>query len=415
MTIKNHPSRQAGSSALLWVALACTLLLALRKPWALYSPQLWAEDGSIFLIQAEQLGWRAFIEPYNGYLHLLPRLVAWIAHLTADPACWPAIYNGLAFTISAALFARIAHPRVDLPAKPGLMLALVLVVGTGEVLINVTNLQWLTAFFLVLHVFTSPAPTLAAQIRDLTLLGIVGLNGPFAIVFAPLLGWRVWRAWPEKNPQRTFHFWAIAILAICAALQGWFVTHAHGGLAFPVSPEPFRPLMGCSIVGSRLITWTFLGPLPVRAWPLWIHAIIGVVSLTALLGWALRADARRPIRTLLVAAFGLVTAACAYRVRADTWEDDNLINGDRYFYISRVLLAWLVVLEMNTTPRAIAIAARALGLAAVLSHAPYFILPAPPNFQWAQHCEPIRRGVPAKIPTLPAGWILEYPGRAPRP
>jgi hypothetical protein len=173
--------------------------------------------------------------------------------------------------------------------------------------------------------------------------------------------------------------------------------------------------MGCSIVGSRLITWTFLGPLPVRAWPLWIHAIIGVVSLTALLGWALRADARRPIRTLLVAAFGLVTAACAYRVRADTWEDDNLINGDRYFYISRVLLAWLVVLEMSATPRAIAFAARALGLAAVLSHAPYFILPAPPDFHWAQHCEPIRRGVPAKIPTLPAGWILEYPGRAPRP
>ena len=34
-------------------------LLALRKPWALHTPQLWAEDGSIFLVQAEQLGLRA--------------------------------------------------------------------------------------------------------------------------------------------------------------------------------------------------------------------------------------------------------------------------------------------------------------------------------------------------------------------
>src|SRR5215213_3404491 len=130
------PARVAWKSPrnLAWVVVACAVLLALRKPWALHTPQLWAEDGSIFLTQDEQMGVRAWWEPYNGYLHLLPRLIAWIASHTADPAWWPAIYNGLAFVITVLLFARLASKRVELPAKPWIMLTFVLVVGTGEVL-----------------------------------------------------------------------------------------------------------------------------------------------------------------------------------------------------------------------------------------------------------------------------------------
>ena len=39
--------------------------------------------------------------------------------------------------------------------------------------------------------------------------------------------------------------------------------------------------------------------------------------------------------------------------------------------------------------------------------------PAPPDYHWADHCDAIRRGVPAKIPILPEGWVLDYPGRTP--
>ncbi|MSU50223.1 MAG: hypothetical protein EXS37_14250 [Opitutus sp.] len=389
----------------MWLVLVCAALLVLRKPWALHTPQLWAEDGSIFLTQDEQMGLRAFFEPYNGYLHLLPRLIAWLASHTADPAWWPAIYNGLAFAISVGLFARMASPRVELPSKSWLMLAFVLVVGTGEVLINVTNLQWVTAFFLLLQIFLARPTTAAQRFGDIAILLIVGLNGPFAIVFLPLLAWRTWR---ERHAD---NFLALAALGACAVVQGWLVTHTGGGLSLHEGAEPFRPLMGLSILGSRLVTWTFLGPAPVRAWPLWVHAVIAVAFIGALLAWALRADARRAVRGPLVAAFCLVTVACAYRVRADTWQDDNLVNGDRYFYISRVLLAWLLILEIDTVPRTVAYAARVLCLAGVLTHAPRFILPAPPDYKWAAHCDPIRRGVPANIYTLPEGWWIEYPGR----
>ncbi len=392
---------------LLWLVLGCAVLLALRKPWALHTPQLWAEDGTIFLTQDEQMGLRAWWEPYNGYLHLLPRLIAWIASRTADVAWWPAIYNGLAYAINVALFARLASQRVQLPAKAGLMLAFVLVVGTGEVLINVTNLQWVTAFFLLLQVFTVRPETWLQRTGDLLLLTVVGLNGPFALLFAPLLAWRAWR---ERNLDTLL---ALVVLVACAAVQGWLVTRAGSNLSLHAGTEPFRPLMALSITGSRLVTWTVLGPWAVRAWPVWVHAAIAVGFIGALLAWALRRDPRRPVRAWLVAAFCLVTAACAYRVRADTWQDDNLVNGDRYFYISRVLLAWLVVLEWNATPRAVAWGARLLCITGVVTHAPFFMLPAPPDYKWAEHCDAIRRGVPANIYTLPEGWWIEYPGRSP--
>ena len=407
-TTASRADRANDPRVLGWLVLACAALLALRKPWALHTPQLWAEDGSIFLTQDEQMGLRALIEPYNGYLHLLPRLIAATASRTADPAWWPAIYNGFAFVLSVGVFARLASPRVQLPAKPWLMLAFVLVVGTGEVLINVTNLQWFTAFYLLLQVFVARPTTMAQRLGDLAIVLVVGLNGPFAIVFAPLVAWRTWR---ERHAD---NFLVLAAFGICALVQGWLVTHSGGSLSLHEGVEPFRPLTGFSILGSRLVTWTFLGPVPVRAWPFAVQAGIGIAFIGTLLGWALRPDGRRAVRGPIAAAFVFVTLACAYRVRADTWQDDNLADGDRYFYISRVLLVWLVILEFDAAPRAVACIARALCLAGVVMNAPRHMLPAPTDYKWAEHCDPIRRGVPANIYTLPEGWWIEYPGRPPK-
>jgi hypothetical protein len=401
-------SRDPSTSRLWWLVFVCAILLALRKPWALHTPQLWAEDGSIFLTQDEQMGIRAWWVPYNGYLHLLPRLIAWIASHTADPAWWPAIYNGLAYIITVALFTRLASRRVELPGKAWLMLSFVFVVGTGEVLINVTNLQWVTAFFLVFHLFTRPPNTAGQRAGDLAILALVGLNGPFALVLFPLFAWRTWR---ERNADV---FLALAMVGVCAAVQGWLVLRTGPGLNLGSGNESFDTLKFISIIGSRLVTWPLLGPAAVRALPGWVHAVIGIGVIAPLIGWGLRRDPRRAVRTFIVAAFCLITAASVYRVRADVWSHDNLVNGDRYFYMPRVLLAWLFIFEFDARPRAVAWLARGVCALAVVQHAPRYMLPAPMDYHWAEHCDPIRRGVPANIYTLPEGWWIEYPGREDR-
>ncbi|MFM8336747.1 MAG: hypothetical protein ACKODK_14420, partial [Opitutaceae bacterium] len=89
-----------------------------------------------------------------------------------------------------------------------------------------------------------------------------------------------------------------------------------------------------------------------------------------------------------------------------------LVNGDRYFFIPRVLVAWLVILEFRAAHRAVASTARGLCALGIALHVPHFIIPAPENHRWAENCDAIRRGVPAQIKTLPDGWYIEYPGRA---
>ena len=389
------------------LVLACAVLLFLRKPWALHTPQLWAEDGSIFLTQDEQLGLAAWWEPYNGYLHLLPRLIAWVASHTADPAWWPAIYNGFAFAISVGVFARMASPRVEMPAKPWLLLAFVLVVGTGEVLINVTNVQWIAAFFLVLQLFTRRPAGTVERLGDLALLGIVGLNGPFALLLAPFFAWRAWR---DRYADTLL---ALVVIAACAGVQATFLLRT--GLKLEGTTEAFRPLNLLATLGNRLVVWPLLGPTLAPRLPAWTHAVLGLALIGPLLFRAGRADALRPWRSVIAVLFCLVIGASVYRSRADTWNFSDLLQGDRYFYIPRVLLAWLLILETRATARAVAWTARGLCVLAVAQHAPWFVLPAPPDYHWAEHCDPIRRGVPANIYTLPEGWWIEYPGRPAKP
>ncbi len=101
-----------------WAVIAAYLLLIAHKPWALTTPQLWAEDGPVHLLDNEMLGWRALLTPHRGYLHTLPRMIAWLASHTVDIVHWPGFYNGAALLVTLGLFVRLASPRLVLPGKP---------------------------------------------------------------------------------------------------------------------------------------------------------------------------------------------------------------------------------------------------------------------------------------------------------
>lgn len=400
------PKENAATPAPALLVAVAAVLLALRKPWALHTPQLWAEDGSIFLQQDHDWGSRALLEPYNGYLHTLPRLIAWIASRAADVAWWPAIYNGLAFAITAGLFARLASGRIALPHKPWLLLALPLTVCSAEPIINVTNLQSVTTLFLLLQLFTAPAVTAAQRAGDLAILALVGLNGPFAILFLPLFAWRAWR---ERHLDARL---ALGMVAACAAVQGWFLS--RGGLALQAATEPFNPLGFLAVHGTRLVTWPLFGPAAVRGWPNVIHAVLAVAVIGALLWRAVRVAEGRTWRLPVVVVFTLLLAASWSRARTDLWAAADMTHGDRYFFLPRVLLTWLLIAECFAAERAVAWGARGLCVLGLTLNAPHFTLPAPPDYRWAEHCDPIRTGTPANIYTLPEGWWIEYPGRSQR-
>lgn len=380
-------------------------LFFLRKPHALTTPQLWAEDGSIFLVQAEVLGARAFTEHYMGYLHTLPRIVAAIAPRLLDPAWWPLFYNGVAFGVWLLVASRIFSPRLALPGKPWLVLALVAVPHSGEVMFNITNLQWITALALALQPMLAPPRTDGERRIDLVVLALLGLTGPFAVVLFPLYVWR-WLHEPDDGSLAP-----MLVVAGAAALQAWFIHTA--GPRFEHQDLALRAWPAIEIIARRLIVWPLLGQDLATNLPPAAVGGIGVALIGGLLGWALRPHPLQLARGQIATALALLTAAALYRSRPDTWDGDNLVFADRYFYLPRVLLVWLLVLEFDALPRLVAHVARGACLAIALVHAPSYITPPPTDYEWAKHVEPIRRGTPAKIPTLPENWTFEYPGRTP--
>jgi hypothetical protein len=378
-------------------------LLCLRRPDAVLTPQLWAEDGSIFLMQNDLHGTEALWLPYMGYLHTIPRLIAWTAPRLLDPAWWPHFYNGVAFVLWVAVMARLFSSRLALPGKPWLALAFLVAPHPGEVLVNVTNLQWVTAFFLLQQVLVAAPQNLRERVFDLVAPLLVALTGPFGLIFLPLFAWRCWRT------RRAFDGLVFAALAAAAATQAWFVARTGG--RFDYQDAPFQLFTTLEVLARRLVVWPLFG----RDFALgssagWI-GLLGGALFAVLLVRAFRPDPRRELRLRILAGVALITLAGLYRTRPDTWPGDNLDYADRYFYIPRVLLLWLLALEFDARPRWAAWLARAAAMLVALFQLPHYMLPRPPDYRWADHVAPIRQGVPGKLPTLPEGWTLDYQGR----
>ncbi len=284
------------------------------------------------------------------------------------------------------------------------MLSFVLVAHSGEIFTNITNLHWFTGFFLVLQALIDRPQTIAQRVGDLVLVFLVGLTDPSSIIFLPLFAWRWWRDRDADNLA------LLLLMGACAATQLYFLKTA--GLNAGAPTPPLHPGLLLERAGIRLIVWPFFGPRTVAALAPAVQAVIGLTVIAAIAAWAVRPDPRRALRLQLLAAWGLITFACVYRIRPDTWDVpiDNLGYAEPYFYMSRLLLVWLVIWEFDAQPRAIAIIAKMACVAGALLALPDFRVPDQPDYHWAENCDPIRRGVPANIPTLPGGWTLEYRG-----
>jgi hypothetical protein len=89
------------------------ILVALRTPGTWSNPGFYAEDGQIFFSQQLQNGASSLFQPYNGYFHLAPRLIA----LFASPA--PIFYQPLIYAACSAALQALAA-SFFLARKPGL-------------------------------------------------------------------------------------------------------------------------------------------------------------------------------------------------------------------------------------------------------------------------------------------------------
>jgi hypothetical protein len=84
-----------------------------RRPDAFFHPQFRAEN-FVFLIGAEKVGFAAIARPQAGYLHVIPRLIAWPA-TWLDPPLQPALFVGGWLVVALRSFTRACHPATPVP------------------------------------------------------------------------------------------------------------------------------------------------------------------------------------------------------------------------------------------------------------------------------------------------------------
>lgn len=148
---------------------------------------VWAEDGGLFLTDALR-GSGDLLAPYSGYVHLVPRALAWlVAQLPiAYAALGLALASAATVGLLAAYVARSLSPHVGLPTAAVAALPMGLHPWLGpEVLANLANLHW---FF----VMAAAVPVLLPEVRrDLPVSSVVVvvltvLTSGVAILLMPL-------------------------------------------------------------------------------------------------------------------------------------------------------------------------------------------------------------------------------------
>ncbi len=167
------------------VLLVIFLLLFFRNMRIFVCPVPWGEDFSIFISQEYSIGFpRTAFTLYAGYIHLLPRIIAWISVSAGIPVAMY-VMNWSVLLIKVWIFYLIykSEEISSRAVRLTLLGYLVLLPFCDEIYNNVTNLQWWLIPLMALIILrrSAGAAALAADVLVLVLTGLTGVN---SVMFA---------------------------------------------------------------------------------------------------------------------------------------------------------------------------------------------------------------------------------------
>lgn len=404
--LEDQPQRTAPSTVARgrrWIFAAICFVAALaalisRKPEQWFAPQFWAEDGTQFFFDAETHGWLSCLKPYAGYLLVGSRAIASMA------SWWPweyqpAIYVFAAGALAAAVAVRIAFSRLPMVVRVLGPVAVVAVPHSGEVFLNVTNLNWILALLLPLNLL-EPSPTGRGETwrrsGEVLLAGLSGLNAIFLAPFA--LGWAWQQRW-RREACVVLAAWLLAVLIQITVLAGESESRAITGLGEIIGSLDW--------VVSRYAMTVFVGRwAPFHSGWGWAIALV-VIGMIAALLWDRTNRFRLQAIALWCAGAGLLVAG---RFGSETW-GHPFAGGARYTYVPLVLFLWgFAWLVAGTERRGSRILAMTLYLCPVVAAWSMWRSPPQPQFDWPGQVAEVRAGVRDRL-EVPPGHSFRVPRR----
>lgn len=404
------------------VALVCSTIAWLRMPGPARDT-IWAEDGRVFLWDAlYSPAGSPLLHPYDGYVHLIPRVVAEVVVLTVTPAWYALALSAVSCVLAGATASLVYVCAATLTPNRWIRLGFasitVLVPSVPlEVLGNLANIHWFALWltpWLLLH---RPSSRLAS-IGFATVTLACSLTEVQTAFFLPLVLWR-WRDRPG---------WAVrAALILGVAIQ------MLGAAGRPERTPPLLPIDGFVtgyLVNAVMTPWW--GSAHAITWAVrvlgWGAAAVCLIpSVAALVVVLRRGDSDQRLAALVFPlASGVVWCAALFFSRpAAEWtrpdpESVRELPVLRYAVVpSMYLLAGIVlacaVLRWRPITRGIAvILAVPLTLAVVTSFAPTTGRSAgpawtPESTRGREHCLEDDTADYVDVQIAPHGWTTRVP------
>jgi hypothetical protein len=409
--VRGRRALPATAVVVLLVAVASAVVL-LRVPGVPPLSRLWAEDGSVFVSQSMiEGGLAAFPEPYAGYLHAVPRLMAAPAVLLPVTALdtWMSGLAVVALALLALLVYQASAGYVSLRwSRLALAASMVLLpVGATETLAVVANLQWYLLPAAVWALLWRPRAASGIGVAA-GVVGLTALSHPFALLLAPTVLVIVVAA----RTRRYLIVPAVWAVGVAVQLTAMVLSRGSRQAGWANAPD----------VASWLIKYV-AGPavLGDRAWfvPPWVGLAVGAVVLVAfvaLLTVVWRRGHARPasIVALLLVVQGFVHAAVTMAIAG--------LAAPRYAVFPAAMLVSAVIVLVDAavatskdrpTQAIVAVWAILGGCALVMALVPP--TPAPGSVPWDGALRAAGRDCPTlydqriDVSLVPDGWAASLP------
>ncbi|MET8464023.1 hypothetical protein [Micromonospora zamorensis] len=338
--------------------LAVTYLLVIPQGRT-HLTHVWAEDGRIFLGGAATKNFPlVVVEPYAGYLHVLPRLSAELA--VQLPIGWWAAGVAIAAAVVRAAVALLVFTAAagHLPSRKlrAVLAAAVILLpsGNSEGLNNLANLHWFVIFGAFWALLWRPTTRWQNGLSAVALLLAV-TTSPLGMLLVPLAAARL--ALPRRRDRVPALAFIVGLAMQIVPLLGSTTTRER---------EPFDVMQGLAAAAARVPLVMFTGPeltadlypdaleLYSRfyAWP----AVLAAVIALAIAGYGLLYGSWA--RRFLGSASLLLAAASIGAQLYMNWEDllridqpNTVISVQRYSVAPCLFLFTAVLVGLARAPR----------------------------------------------------------------
>jgi hypothetical protein len=411
MTVLAARARDLFALALFAVAV---LLLFLKSPDAILHPQFWAEDGFIFFAQQLTVPWPLVFTPYSGYLHAIPRIVAWGASWFS-PVIAPLVYNVAAILINAFCISFVSLRLKGWFAGPAVFLAFFIVPTVGDIFGTLTNVQWFVQFVIAsVCLFPPQQDSRATWLSPMgfAALGLAALTGPFSILIsvAAFFAKFVLRLpIPRLAPL-------ITATGACVQIVVMLGSRLYNNTSiYELGNDKLREL------GIERLHEFYLDTIlaPFSSFHLVLLLLIFSITVAVIIDAVRRPSVAGSISSLLVSV-GLSQPILAYLKQHGT---HTLTATSHYFYFLSVVVIWVgwqLLVEYLPTYRLLGAACIVAAFGTALMAEPNFFRRQPlRDLKWASYAEQIRARCHSELIVLvnPVRFYFKVPavGQIPCP